>query len=156
MWWRLSASTFERRRGEANREAMRRLVDEGDAPGILAYAGGQPVGWCSIAPREAFPRLERSPVLKRVDDTPVWSIVCLYVARPFRRRGVTEGLVRAALDHARDRGATAVEAYPMEPREKPYPPVAAWTGFASTFLRVGFEEVHRWKATRPILRCTFP
>lgn len=84
MWWRLSSADFERSRGDPNRQALRRLALEGDPIGVLAYEDGRPVGWCSVAPREDFPRLERSPILKRVDDAPTWSIVCFYIARPYR------------------------------------------------------------------------
>jgi len=73
---------------ERRREAFRRIVTSGMTPGILAYVGGQPAAWCAVAPREAHPALERSPVLARIDDAPVWSIVCLFVGRAFRRRGL--------------------------------------------------------------------
>src|SRR3989441_8242741 len=81
-------------------------------PGILAYVGGQPAAWCAVAPREAHPALERSPVLARIDDAPVWSIVCLFVGRAFRRRGLVLPLIRAAVAHARSGGARIVEADP--------------------------------------------
>jgi GNAT superfamily N-acetyltransferase len=152
MWWRLMASEFERQRGERAKNAMKRVVESGEVPGILAYSEGEPVAWCSIGPRERFPRLERSPFLKRIDDQPVWSIVCFFVARPCRRRGVSEQLTLAALDYARGQGADIVEAYPVEPRKTRYPAVSAWTGFASTFQKLGFEEVLRRKQTRPIMR----
>ncbi|HDR06229.1 MAG TPA: GNAT family N-acetyltransferase, partial [Candidatus Coatesbacteria bacterium] len=76
MYWRLKRKDFDKGYGEANRRELRRIVEAGEAPGILAYEGDEPVGWCSVAPREAFPSLDRSPVLKRVDDEPVWSITC--------------------------------------------------------------------------------
>src|SRR3712207_7681510 len=79
MWWRLRRSEYERQKGQGNRAALKDIVDSGEIPGILAYAEGQPVGWCSVAPRERFPVLERSRVLKRIDEEPVWSVVCLFV-----------------------------------------------------------------------------
>ncbi len=90
MWWRLPRSEFTRRKGEGNRRALRRIVGAGRVSGILAYAGGEPVGWCSVAPRDDFPVLDRSHTLKHVDECPVWSVVCLFVARPYRRRGVCQ------------------------------------------------------------------
>ena len=84
MWWRLKCSDFMRQRGELNRNALKKIVDSGGVPGILAYVDGEAVGWCAVAPREAYPALERSRVLKRVDDKPVWSVVCFFVAKPFR------------------------------------------------------------------------
>lgn len=89
MWWRLSRSQFAEGKGEGNRLALRRLVEEDEVPGLLAYAQGEPVAWCALGPREAYPALERSRVLKRVDDAAVWSVVCFFVAKPFRRRGLT-------------------------------------------------------------------
>jgi len=89
MWWKLKRSDFMKQKGEENRKALKKLTDSGEIPGIPAYVGAEPVGWCAVAPREAYPALERSRVLKRVDDKPVWSIVCFYVAKQFRRKGLT-------------------------------------------------------------------
>ncbi|HUU95006.1 MAG TPA: GNAT family N-acetyltransferase [Phycisphaerae bacterium] len=152
MWWRLKRSEFERQKGEKNRRALKRIVKSGQVPGLLAYAGDRPIAWCSIAPREAFGALERSRVLKRVDDRPVWSVVCFFVAKPFRRRGVTAALLRAAVEHAREKGARVVEGYPIEPKKSPAPDPFVWTGLASAFRRVGFVEVARRSPTRPVMR----
>lgn len=152
MWWRLTASAFERERGEGNRRALQAVVEEGRVPGILAYTNDRPVAWCSVAPRDEFPRLDRSPILGRVDDEPVWSVVCFYVARSARRQGVAQRLLEAAVAQARRQGATVVEGYPIEPRGNRHPAVSAWTGVPIMFERAGFREVLRRKATRPILR----
>ncbi|MDI7277360.1 MAG: GNAT family N-acetyltransferase [Anaerolineae bacterium] len=151
MWWRLPRAEFDRQKGEGNRQLLKALADSGHAPGILAYAGGRPVGWCSIGPREEFVTLERSRVLARVDDEPVWSVVCFYVARGFRRQGIMAGLLGAAVAFARARGATIVEGYPIAPAG-PLSSFSAYTGLASTFARAGFVEVARRSATRPIMR----
>jgi GNAT superfamily N-acetyltransferase len=152
MWWRLKRSEFERQKGETNRRALKRIVESGEVPGLLAYRGGRPIAWCSVAPREAFGALERSRVLKRVDDRPVWSVVCFFVAKPFRRRGLTAALLRAATEYAREHGARIVEGYPIEPKKSPAPDPFVWTGLPSAFRRVGFVEVARRSPTRPIMR----
>lgn len=153
MHWRLKRSEYERRKGAGNRRALKRIVSSGDAPGLLAYEGGTPIGWCSVAPRESYPTLERSRVLARVDETPVWSVVCLFVDRKHRGKGVTVALLRAAADHVRRRGGAVLEGYPVEPRkEGEIPPVFAFTGLASAFEQAGFREVARRSATRPIMR----
>ena len=152
MWWRLKRSRFNEQKGEGNRRALKGLVDSGATPGILAYADGAPVAWCSVAPREEYPVLERSRVLKRVDGEPVWSIVCLFVARQFRNREVTPMLLGAAVEHVRERGGVIVEGYPVEPRKGRMPDAFAWTGFASAFRNAGFVEVLRRSETRPIMR----
>ncbi len=152
MSWRLSRAAFERGKGASNRRAMRRIVDSGEAPGVLAYAGGAPVAWCAIAPRERFVRLSGSRVLAPVDDEPVWSIVCLFVAKPWRRRGISSRLIEAATEHARRQGARIVEGYPVVTPKGGLPDAFVWTGLPSAFERAGFREVLRRSRTRPILR----
>lgn len=152
MWWRHTRAEHEAMKGEPNRQAMQAIVQSGAIPGIIAYIDGLPAGWCSIAPRDAFPSLDRSRTLKRVDDTPVWSITCLFVTKQHRRKGVMLALIDAAVAFARERGATTVEAYPVVPKSDRMPPVFAWTGIASAFERCGFSEVARRSPTRPIMR----
>jgi GNAT superfamily N-acetyltransferase len=155
MWWRLPRSQFAaqaRGGGAANREALKAIVDSGQVPGLLAYAGDTPVGWCAIAPREAYPTLARSNVLGPVDDRPVWSIACFYIHRKHRRQGLTRALIDAALAYAAGQGARLVEAYPVEPATEKVSSLSAYTGFASTFGDAGFVEVARRSPTRPIMR----
>ena len=151
MWWRLQRRDFARTKGAGTRRALKRLVDRGPAPGILAYDGDRAVGWCCVGPREDFVLLERSRLLARIDDAPVWSIVCFFVAKDHRRRGLTRRLVAAAVTHARRHGARIVEAYPTEPA-KDQPDVFVYTGLASAFTANGFVEVARRSARRPIVR----
>lgn len=155
MWWRLTRSEFEMQKGEGNRQAMQAIVLSNEAPGILAYAGEEPIGWCSIAPRSTFPVLARSPVLKPVDDEPVWSVVCFYIARAYRRQGVSLALLTAALEYARGQGAHIVEGYPIEPKKGSAPDIYAFTGMATTFQQAGFVEVARRSEHRPIMRYYF-
>jgi GNAT superfamily N-acetyltransferase len=115
MTWRLPRSVFDAQKGEGNKSALRRIVRSGREPGILLYDGDSAIGWCAVAPREEYPALTRSRVLKRLDDARVWSVSCLFVAKPYRRRGMSEVLVRGAVEFAGDRGATIVEGYPIEP-----------------------------------------
>jgi GNAT superfamily N-acetyltransferase len=151
MFWRQTGAEYQARRGEKNRRSLRALVISGRVPGILAYAGKDPVGWCAIEPRQAYARLARGRTLAPVDDQPVWAITCFFVARPWRGKGVTQALIEAAVAHARKRGARLVEAYPVDPRGEL---ADAWlyTGRASTFRRAGFSEVARRSPTRPIVR----
>lgn len=156
MHFRLSKPEYERQKGEANRLALRRRVTSGVPPGVLAYAAGEPVGWCAVAPREEFPRLERSRAMRRVDDRPVWSVVCLFVAKAHRRHGVSVALLRGAAEFAAANGARLVEGYPVEPRSGAMPDVFAWTGTASAFRAAGFSEVARALPGRPIMRRELP
>jgi GNAT superfamily N-acetyltransferase len=156
MTWRLTRAEYERNKGDANREAFREIVASGAPVGLLAYADNEPVGWCAIAPREAYPTLERSRVLKRVDEQPVWSVVCFFIKRGFRRQGLSTRLLRASVAFAAERGARFVEGYPVEPRTSEMPPAFAWTGLAAAFRRAGFSEVARRSETRPIMRYEIP
>jgi GNAT superfamily N-acetyltransferase len=113
-WWRLSKAEFDVGKAGANRRREERYVRAGNVPGLLAYARGEPVGWVAIEPRSAFPRLARSRTLAPVDERPVWSITCFFVARPHRGKGVTRALIEAAVSYARSRRAELVEAYPVD------------------------------------------
>ena len=152
MWWRMTRSEFNKKKGLGNKKALKKIIDSGEIPGILAYADGVPISWCSVAPREKFSTLERSRILQRVDEKPVWSVVCFFIAKPFRRKGVTIALLRAAIEHAKKHGAKIVEGYPVDPKKGKTPDVFAYTGLASAFRQAGFVEVLRRSETRPIMR----
>jgi len=153
MLWRLPRAEYDRGKGDGNRAALEAIVTGGGTPGLLAYADREPIGWCAVAPRAEYPGLARSRELKPVDDQPVWSITCLFVAKPFRRRGVSVQLLHAAAEFARERGAEIVEGYPVEPRADGFQPDPfVWTGLASAFREAGFVEVLRRSETRPIMR----
>ena len=152
MSWRLRRSQYEAQKGPRNKAAFKSIVANGPAPGVIAYSDSRPVGWCAVAPREVHQRLENSRILARVDDQSVWSVTCFFVARPFRRAGVSGQLLKAAVAHARKLGAKCVEGYPVEPRKDPMPDVFAWTGIGSAFRKAGFKEVARRSSSRPIMR----
>ena len=152
MWFRLARASFVEGKGEGNRRAFRKLVRSGAEPGILAYAGPEAVGWCALAPREHYPRLERSRSLAPIDDRPVWSVTCFFVARAWRRRGVTVELLKAALRHARERGAELVEGYPSQPAKQGVADAFAYMGVPSAFLEAGFRVVRRRSKSGRIVR----
>jgi GNAT superfamily N-acetyltransferase len=120
-------------------------------PGLIGYEDGVPVAWVSLGPREDYAKLRRSPVMKPVDDRPVWSIVCFFVDRKARGRGVSERMLKAAIDHARSRGARLLEAYPVDKHERSHPDFMFF-GARSMFDRAGFREVARRTPTRPVMR----
>lgn len=151
MLWRVTASEFEKQKGAGNKRAMKRLVESGEVPGLLAYAGNEPIGWCAAAPRETYGRLGRSRILKPIDDQPVWSITCFFIKKEDRRRGVSVALLEAVVDHAAREGALVVEGYPVDPAGA-YADAFAHIGLASAFRRAGFKEVARRSPTRPVMR----
>ncbi len=152
MYWKQKQSEYDAKRGEENKRLFKKLVMSGKEMGLLAYQDGEAVGWCAVAPREEYSRLARSRVLKQVNDKEVWSIVCFFIRGPHRKKGVSSGLLKAAVEFAADAGAKVVEGYPIEPKTESYPPVYAWTGFAGAFKKTGFKEVERRSPTRPIMR----
>jgi GNAT superfamily N-acetyltransferase len=131
---------------------MKGIVESGAIPGILAYREGEPVGWCSVALRESYGSLERSPVLKRLDDLPVWSLVCFFVEKGHRDKGVAEALIRAAVAYVREQGGQVIEAYPTPARGKWLPPVSSFMGTPAMFQRAGFVECARPSKSRVIMR----
>ncbi|MFO0837949.1 MAG: GNAT family N-acetyltransferase [Phycisphaerae bacterium] len=154
MYWRLAQRDFVAGKGQGNRDGFAALIEGGTAPGILAYVGDDPAGWCAIEPRENYVRLTRSRTLAPVDDQPVWSITCFFVKRQFRHCGLSVKLIRAAVAHARRCGARIVEGYPVETSSKNAPAPFIWTGTAAAFRRAGFREAARRARTRPIMRKT--
>ena len=136
---------------QANRAALKKVVDSGKPPGLIGYQGKVPVGWVSVGPREDFAKLRRSPVMKPVDDQPVWSIVCFVVPSQYRGQGVARALLDGAVAYAKRSGARLVEAYPVDK------PVRSnddfmWFGAKSMYDAAGFEEVARRKPQRPVVR----
>ena len=152
MWWRRTAAAWRAGKGEGNRRALRRLVDSGTPPGVIAYDGPDPVGWCAVAPRGEFVRLAAARTLKPIDETPVWSVTCFFVARSHRRRGVTVALLQGAAAFAARGGAKMLEGYPVEPRKGSMPDAFAWTGLPGAFRKAGFAEAARPSPSRPIMR----
>jgi GNAT superfamily N-acetyltransferase len=148
MYWRIGGTYREKPR-EENKTAFREIVERGPPPGLLAFDGDIAVGWCQLTRRDVLPWLDRAWRLKQVDDAPVWSLSCFYVRKGYRRKGVTEALIGAALNAARRAKAPALEAYPLYAE---LTPSASSTGYASTFSRAGFKTVARRVPPRPIMR----
>lgn len=151
MAWRLRKKEFDAGKGEGNRRALEKLTSAETPPGILLYSGNEAVGWCSVAPRREFLRLEGSRVWAPVDDKPVWSVSCFFVRKGYRRLGLSVKLLLAAVEFARSNGASIVEGYPLE-IEGALPGAFVWTGLVSTFKRAGFREVARRSKAKPVMR----
>ncbi|MEX2224868.1 MAG: GNAT family N-acetyltransferase [Dehalococcoidia bacterium] len=153
MWFRQTTDEARRFGGAQNRHAFRKIVQTAEVPpGILAYVDGKPAGWCAIAPREDYPRIERSRNVKPIDDEPAWSIVCFFIAKDARGAGLSRRLTDAAVDLAQKHGAKLVEAYPVDPAQGPLTPDQAYYGLQPAFERAGFEEALRRTPKRPIMR----
>ena len=151
MFWKLRGQAYDEARGLETRQMHKSIVDSGVATGLLAYWRGDVVGWVAVEPRTAYPKLAHSRVLKPVDDQPVWSVTCFFVAKPARRKGITVELLKAAVEHVQKEGGRIVEGYPVE-TQTDMPAPFVYTGTASAFLQAGFREVARRSPTRPIFR----
>jgi GNAT superfamily N-acetyltransferase len=138
-------------RAQANRAALKALVDAGHPPGLIGYRGKVPVGWVSIGPREDYATLKRSPIMKPVDDQPVWSVICFVVPAEHRGQGVAQALLTGAVAYARKQGATLVEAYPVDKPTRSKDD-SMWFGAKSMYNKAGFKEVARRKPHRPVVR----
>lgn len=154
MWWKLSRAEWTANKGTKNKNSLKKLVQSGISPGIIAYDGDQPVGWCALEPRANYPTLARSRSLKPIDDQPVWSITCFFVTKNYRRKGLSVVLLGAAAKFARKQKARILEGYPSVVRKNDVPGPFIWTGTESAFKKAGFVEVARPSASRRIMRRT--
>lgn len=145
MVWRRTTEEAKRRDGASRKAAFTQRVRQGIPVGILGYLEGKPVAWCSIAPRPTYRNLG-GPEEKPGEN--VWSLVCFFVTREYRGQGITARLIRAAAEFAQKRGATAIEAYPVDPGAPSY----RFMGFVPTFKKMGFVEVVRAGTRRHVMR----
>lgn len=150
MVWRQTPAEAKRTDGASRRAALLARVNKGVPVGILGYAEGAPAAWCSIAPRSTYRRLGGAGDFA-ADPDAVWSLVCFFIKREFRGRGLPDQVLRAAIAHARKQGAKVVEAYPVDPDSPSY----RFMGFVSLFERVGFEKVGTAGTRRHVMRLTF-
>lgn len=159
MYWTLPSSKAwgEGAKGGSaapNRESFLGIVRAGPPPGLLAYDGDDPVAWCRVVPRVTLPGLANSRYFKtNLDIDGVWSLPCFVVRKPYRGRGLTAALTKAAIEFVRREGGTTVEAYPWDTEERKADAVV-YTGLASTFERLGFEVVQRRAPHKPMMRIT--
>jgi hypothetical protein len=153
MMWRLTARDYERNKGRPNCSLLHKLVDDNEPLGIIAFEHEQPVGWCSISPRNKLERLNTTRLFKSMDDAPVWSITCLFIQQPHRKKGVSSKLIREACIYASGLGATIIEAYPVvQQKGKFIPDLFAYNGLASAYAKAGFEKVKQPSLNRLIMR----
>ncbi len=151
MFWKLRGRAFDESKGQATRQMHKSMIDSGKVTGLLAYLEGEVVGWVAVEPRSAYEKLAHSRALKPVDDQEVWSVTCFFVAKKYRRMGITVGLLKAAVEHVKGQGGRIVEGYPVD-AQKDMPAPFVYTGTASAFQKAGFKEVARNTPTRPIFR----
>jgi GNAT superfamily N-acetyltransferase len=155
MWWRLQPKDFKlggAELGEKRKECLKQLTDEGHVPGLLAYHEGQPVGWVSLAPREEYIRLPHTRNWKPLEGEKIWSVVCFFIRKGYRKRGITWLLLEAAIDYAAEHGAAALEAYPKDLHGEKAHDESIFRGYAGMFEKLGFKEIARRHPDAPVMR----
>ena len=140
-YWRMSSSEYSRAGRDQRLAALRAQLAETPPAGMLAYVDGEPAGWLGFGPRERVQRLVRSKTIPKVDDLPVWAVYCFTVRVGYRRRGVARELLTGLIRYAREQGAPALEAYPVETDGARIHGTAAYVGTTSMFERAGFRRV---------------
>jgi GNAT superfamily N-acetyltransferase len=157
MFWRLDRADFKKLRGAGTKEILHQMAVKNQEPGLITYIQEKPVGWCSIGPRENYIALENSRILKRVDDKPVWSIVCFFVDKTARKQGLMTTMLSEAIRYAKKRGAKFVEGYPIDMQSEKLTgqklnSYAGYMGIAAAFREAGFVEAGRASETQLIMR----
>jgi GNAT superfamily N-acetyltransferase len=141
-----------------NRAALRdELASAAVPPGIVAYVDEVPAGWTRVMPRDAVPGVARNRALTRIldDDPSVWWVTCFSVDRRYRSLGVAAALLQAAVAHAQQHGASALEGHPVDTEALEADSVsgsALFTGTMRTFVAAGFHEIGRTYPSRPVMR----
>jgi GNAT superfamily N-acetyltransferase len=146
MVWRATTQEAKRTDGASRKRALQARVRRGVPIGLIGYVHGEPVAWCSIAPRDTYRPLGGPS--EDGDAARIWSLVCFFIRREWRGQGVSAQLIEAAVTHARARGATVIEAYPVDPSSPSY----RFMGFVDAFARAGFRLVGTAGKRRHVMR----
>jgi len=152
MYFRLPYKTFQENKPAGNKKMMKQLVNKGMPQGLIASMDKQPVGWIAIAPREDYLNLENSRVFKPIDDKLVWSITCFFIKKEFRHQGLSQQLIKGAVDFAKKKKIKTLEAYPAIPYAEKVPHPFLWVGVLSTFIKNGFTIVRQTSKSRAMVR----
>ena len=155
MCWRTeSYRAWLKIKGAGAKKAFKELVQSGKAHGTLAFSKGEPVGWCSFGPRRDFPVLRSSKAYERDDADSAWSVTCFFIHRKWRRKGLSRGLLKSAVEAMEKRGVKMVEAYPVTTTKdgRRIGSSMAWTGPLRIFDELGFRTVQATNPLRPLVR----
>lgn len=152
MYFRLPYKTFQENKPSGNKKEMKKLVNKGEPQGLIASIDKEPVGWIAMAPREDYMKLEKSRAFKRIDDKPVWSITCFFIRKEFRHKGLSQELIKGAVDFARKKKIKILEAYPAIPYDEKVPSPFLWVGVLSSFIKNEFTVVQRNGKSRAMVR----
>lgn len=152
MYFRLPYKTFQGNKPGGNKKMMKQLVNKGCPKGLIASMNNEPVGWIAMAPREDYMKLVDSRAFKRIDDKPVWSITCFFIKKEFRHNGLSQQLIKGAVDFAKKKKIKTLEAYPAIPYSEKVPSPFLWVGVLSSFIKNGFNIVQQNSKSRAMVR----
>jgi GNAT superfamily N-acetyltransferase len=156
MFWRVpgARTEWQKRLGDPNRRAFRRLIEAGRVRGCLAFSGREAVGWVSIGAKAEFAYFERSRSIAASTDAREWCVSCFYVPAAWRGQGVARALLAAGVELARKSGARSIEGYPLVPREAgaQAPAAFAWTGVPALYESCDFARADNPRGTKVIYR----
>ena len=152
MYFRLPVAAFKQNKHAGNKRMMHQLVKEAKPVGLMAIHKNEAIGWVALSPREDLYRIERSRTLKRIDDKQVWSISCFFIKKEYRKKGLSQLLIKAVIAYARKNNIMALEAYPVIPYATKSPDVFLWTGILSAFTGNGFNVVKESGQSKTMVR----
>lgn len=152
MYFRLPYKEFQENKPDGNKKLMKQLVNKEMPQGLIASMNNDPVGWIAMAPREDYMKLGNSRVFKRIDDKQVWSITCFFIKKEFRHKGLSQQLIKGAVDFAKKKKIKTLEAYPAIPYSEKVPPPFLWVGVLSSFIKNGFKIVQQNSKSRAMVR----
>jgi len=152
MYFRLPYKIFQENKPNGNKKMMKNLVNKGTPQGLIASMNSEPVGWIAMAPREDYIKIENSRVFKRIDEQPVWSITCFFVRKEYRHKGLSQQLIKGAVDFAKKKKIKILEAYPAIPYAEKVPHPFLWVGVLSSFVKNGFTIVRQQSKSRAMVR----
>jgi GNAT superfamily N-acetyltransferase len=148
---RLPAKLYNECKGEKNKQLLHNLIRDGQPLGIIAYHEKTPIGWCSVSPKDNLLSMKPSRLMNHTETKNVWSVVCLFIAKEFRRKGISSLLISGAVEYAFNNGADHVEAYPSIPKIKSMPDVFAWMGIEASYKKAGFRLLKKLSDSRVIM-----
>ena len=127
---------------------MKNIINDPEyVPGLLAYIDDEPVGWIGFSPREKFVRLQRSRVIKAIDDLSVGSLMCFFIHKNHRNKGVATILIKGSIEYAKSIGVAAVETYPVDTKGERLSTEASYSGTVDMFEQAGFKIVGSTRST---------
>lgn len=152
MLYRLTNKEWQsgKKNGE-NKIKMQHLVFENKMTGVLAFHKNEAIAWAAFSPREDFQKLDRSRIHKKIDDTQVWSIPCVFIKKEFRKMGISTLLLKGIIDLAKKNNIRHIEAYPIKSHVQ-IADAFAWNGVVSSFEKAGFTIVSERSNNHPMMR----